>query len=96
MSTIPDNESFGDYSASNSNVWIGPSPIQRGHISTSTFRSAGDDIYANRWVNQRKNESTSTSTFTGSFTAPTVNLSSIEYSDSTGFYKLIVKERNKF
>ena len=54
MSTIPDNESFGDYSASNSNVWIGPSPIQRGHISTSTFRSAGDDIYANRWVNQRK------------------------------------------
>ena len=76
----------------NPNVWIETPAIQSGIITASNSIRAGVNTYATDGIIKRRNrEITSTSIFTGAITAPTVKLSSIEYSGSSGLDTLILK-----
>ena len=82
-------KSPGSYSTTNPNLWIETTAIQSRSITTSTNIAAGVDIYATDRIIKGKNlEITSSSTFARAIGIPTVNLSSVEYSDSSRLDKL--------
>ena len=73
------------------NSWIETSYIQHGNLTTSNNTSTRLNIYAtDGLVNKEMLDITTTSTFTNSITPLTVNLSFIEYSDSSGLDKLTI------
>ena len=89
---IQNNLSLGSYSPSNPTLWIETTAIQNGSITTSNNITAGVNIYATDGLIKGKNlEITSTSTFTGTMTANTINLSSITCNESSGLEKLTIK-----
>ena len=94
---IQNNMSLGSYSPSNPTLWIETTAIQNGSITTSNNITAGVNIYATDGLIKGKNlEITSTSSFTGTMTANTINLSSITYNDSSGLDRLTIKSALTF
>ena len=89
---IQNNLSLGSYLPSSPSLWVETTVIQNGSITTSNNITAGVNIYATDGLIKGKNlEITTTSSFAGTITAQTVNLSSITYNDSSEKAKLTIK-----